>query len=205
MILQHLKASTKTQHERVENLMNLLDPKLSKRDYSDVLVRFHCLYAELEPLIFERPEWFGLPLHIGARRKLGLLEQDLESLQLRPLPKPQNELRFPTFAHALGALYVVEGATLGGQVIGRHLEQRLGFTARHGAAFFNSYGDQVGANWREFCAFLTAQAATLNPEADITQGITQNIAQDITQDITKGAVLTFMAFEQHLNAGRVTA
>jgi heme oxygenase len=55
-----------------------------------------------------------------------------------------------------GGLYVTEGATLGGQIISRQLEQMLGLSARRGAAFFTSYGLQVGSMWRSFCATLQA-------------------------------------------------
>ena len=37
---------------------------------------------------------------------------------------------------ALGCLYVVEGSTLGGQVIARHLRQTLGVDPRCGGSFF---------------------------------------------------------------------
>jgi heme oxygenase len=61
-----------------------------------------------------------------------------------------------TWPEVLGALYVTEGATLGGQIISRHLEQMLGLSARRGTAFFSSYGLQVGEMWRLFCLTLRA-------------------------------------------------
>jgi heme oxygenase len=64
-------------------------------------------------------------------------------------------------------LYVTEGATLGGQIISRHLEQTLGLSARRGAAFFGSYGLQVGAMWRTFCAILQTQTPVDQEDAAI--------------------------------------
>jgi heme oxygenase (biliverdin-IX-beta and delta-forming) len=52
----------------------------------------------------------------------------------------------------------MEGATLGGQVIGRHLRATLQLTPESGAAFFHSYQDRVGPMWLEFRSFLNAQA-----------------------------------------------
>ena len=57
-------------------------------------------------------------------------------------------------AGALGLLYVVEGATLGGQVISRRLEVKL--------AFFRGYGEATGRMWRETSARLRAVS---NPAA----------------------------------------
>jgi heme oxygenase len=68
---------------------------------------------------------------------------------------------------ALGGLYVTEGATLGGQIISRHLEQTLGLSARRGAAFFSCYGLQVGAMWRAFCAILQTQTTAEQDEVVI--------------------------------------
>ena len=47
-------------------------------------------------------------------------------------------------------LYVFEGATLGGQIIGRHLRDGLRIDRGNGAAFFGGYGDETGAMWMRF-------------------------------------------------------
>ena len=48
----------------------------------------------------------------------------------------------------LGALYVLEGATLGGQVLRREMAQRLGVNADNGGAFLDVYGAETGRRWR---------------------------------------------------------
>jgi len=55
-----------------------------------------------------------------------------------------------SITEALGCLYVLEGATLGGQVIGRHLKKNLALDEDRGCAFFCSYGDEVGLMWQSF-------------------------------------------------------
>ena len=49
---------------------------------------------------------------------------------------------------AVGCLYVLEGSTLGGQIILRRAAERLGIDADTGAGFFHGYGAQTGAMWR---------------------------------------------------------
>ncbi|HWI55760.1 MAG TPA: biliverdin-producing heme oxygenase, partial [Bacillota bacterium] len=89
----------------------------------------------------------------------GDLSQVLESLpHCRALP-PVTQC-----AEALGTLYVIEGATLGGQFIARHLAARFGLTPANGAAFFHSYGLQVGPRWQQFRAFLVSASAELEQE-----------------------------------------
>jgi heme oxygenase len=110
-----------------------------------------------------------LPDFAGPRSKLAKLRADLVFLGTDPAsvalcPTLPACLGWP---QALGGLYVTEGATLGGQIISRHLEQTLGLSARRGAAFFASYGLQVGAMWRAFCAILQAETTAEEDEVVI--------------------------------------
>jgi heme oxygenase len=54
-------------------------------------------------------------------------------------------------AAALGSLYVMEGSTLGGQVISRALAEAP-WLPPGGLTYFNPYGDRTGAMWRSFKA-----------------------------------------------------
>jgi heme oxygenase len=50
----------------------------------------------------------------------------------------------------LGVLYVIEGSSLGGQLILKELQQRHGLTTETGARFFTGYGERISAQWRSF-------------------------------------------------------
>jgi heme oxygenase len=65
----------------------------------------------------------------------------------------------------LGALYVFEGATLGGQLISRHLEEKLGLRDGAGYRYYRSYGPDVGRRWQEFRALLQEHATTGSDDA----------------------------------------
>ena len=60
-------------------------------------------------------------------------------------------------------MYVLEGSTLGGAIIARHVERELGLQVDTGCAFFRSYGRNVGRMWKEFGARLLAVSG---PETD---------------------------------------
>src|SRR5690606_25688073 len=51
---------------------------------------------------------------------------------------------------ALGALYVIEGSTLGGQIICKMLAQQLDRTDFSQMSFFGGYGDQTENMWQKF-------------------------------------------------------
>lgn len=65
-------------------------------------------------------------------------------------------------AAAFGALYVCEGARLGGRVQAAQVKQRLGLTADYGAAYLNGDGSDAGARWRGFVATLNREVAGLD-------------------------------------------
>jgi heme oxygenase len=68
---------------------------------------------------------------------------------------------------AFGCLYVIEGSTLGGQIISRHLRARLNVTPQAGGLFFHGYGEETGAMWKAFCSTLGAHALTLENQDPI--------------------------------------
>ncbi|MEL7363702.1 MAG: biliverdin-producing heme oxygenase, partial [Bacteroidota bacterium] len=55
-----------------------------------------------------------------------------------------------SLAEALGISYVLEGATLGGGMISRHLVRALGVTPRTGGAYYHNYGVKRGPRWRTY-------------------------------------------------------
>ncbi len=92
------------------------------------------------------------PLALVERAKLPLLARDLSALgaPLNRLPLVGVVPDVSTLSRAVGALYVVEGATLGGQIIRRHVCKRLGIEATTGARFFTGYGAATRLMWSRF-------------------------------------------------------
>ncbi|MBA2709832.1 MAG: biliverdin-producing heme oxygenase [Tatlockia sp.] len=54
----------------------------------------------------------------------------------------------------MGYLYVIEGATLGGQIIIKMIETQLQLTKNLGGRFFYGYGDKTKVMWDKFCINL---------------------------------------------------
>jgi heme oxygenase len=105
-----------------------MSPDLTMAGYSTLLVRFAALHQTLDREIAAQlhgaPEHVRAELDIASRTRLPLLALDLDRLGIAlPAPEP-----FPltSVAGALGALYVTEGATLGGRVIAPHVRAVLG-------------------------------------------------------------------------------
>lgn len=190
MILASLRTETASLHERVEHAVALPARLRSDASYAELLTRFYGLCAPLEEEIRRAAaeetiasELVGLDL--ASRRRASRIVDDLRVLgwndeavavipRLEELPPSNNA------ASVYGCLYVLEGSTLGGQVISHEVELRLGLTSQHGCSFFAGYGEQTRPMWTSFCRELTAFADG-NPTAH--------------DDIVAAAVETFACFE----------
>ena len=92
---------------------------------------------------------------IHRRAKLPWLEKDLSALGIdgdarEQLPVCGELPPCDSLAEALGCLYVLEGASLGGQVISQHFQHSLALEANNGLAFFTSYGQETRTMWQTF-------------------------------------------------------
>ncbi len=159
MILTALRSATREQHLRVEQAVDLPARLRSLHRYRDLLERFYGYYCPLEQHLEVVARAGLLPLDLQPRLKVALLRQDLGALghaaeQIAALPLCSELPRIAAAAEALGCLYVLEGSTLGGQLIRQAVSARLGLTADTGCAFFNSYGASTREKWSDFCSTL---------------------------------------------------
>lgn len=156
-ILERLRSETRLEHERLENDLNLLRTDLTYSSYCQILERFYGFYFPWEQKLSARLP-VSLPLDFEARRKTPKLVSDLRFLGSDPnaLPLCADLPNLRTLPELLGGMYVTEGATLGGQLISRHLERTLNLQDGLGYAFFSSYGPNVGQMWREFRQLLVS-------------------------------------------------
>ncbi|MFO1147915.1 MAG: biliverdin-producing heme oxygenase [Alsobacter sp.] len=100
----------------------------------------------------------------NPRRKLAFLERDLQALGLAAIEGGCDDVPIlGTRAQALGSLYVIEGSTLGGQLIARHARSLLALPRGEGTSFFESYGAAVGKRW---VAFRQLLAESSSPTTD---------------------------------------
>lgn len=150
-----LREATRLAHAQIEGVLPLVDPRLTRPRYTRVVEAFFGFYAPLEPLIVRAATVEREALMLEQRAKLPLLATDLRALnvtaaEIERLPRCCDLPVVDSVSHAMGVLYVVEGATLGGQIIGRHLRDGLGIAASSGAAFFTGYGEATGTMWMRF-------------------------------------------------------
>lgn len=177
-ILATLKDATSSRHASLESCLPLLDMHLSNDVYKKLLKNFFAFYSPLELRLLALHGDAHRTFDYATRQKTPLLMQDLMALNVAPsvLVAASRSTALPdlsNLAQSWGCLYVIEGATLGGQIISKHLRAQLGFDVTSGAAFFNGYGAQTGAYWKRFCAALSDQATHYGDTDQIVLGALQ--------------------------------
>lgn len=153
-----LREQTAPQHRQIEAVLRLPGAIQTCEDYRDWLARYLGFYGPLERAFAVFPGWDGLGLAMQSRGQACCLLDDLAALGANPAVAPRVSPAMlpllPTFAHAIGAFYVVEGATLGGRLILRDLERRIGQQIVGATRFYGGRGDAAGAMWQAFRAAL---------------------------------------------------
>ena len=162
-VLQRLKQETRERHRAVEQHLNLPRRLKTNHDYLSLLARLYGFYMPMELRLNDVQGLGDLGLDLDSRRKTPLLVSDLLSLGVGPRAIAEIALcadlpEIADVSQALGCLYVLEGATLGGEVIGRDLERRLGIQLDGGGRFFSSDGANIAEKWKAFGEAITAHA-----------------------------------------------
>ncbi|WP_162910461.1 biliverdin-producing heme oxygenase [Hymenobacter oligotrophus] len=167
LILQRLRTETQPYHRALEQ--NEFNRALAAGNITEAIAaRFLAkLYGFLRPYEARlRQHAFSPAWQPERRQRAHLIEQDLPAAAHLPECADMPELR--TWPQLLGALYVLEGSTLGGQVITRQLA-KAGIPTR---TYFTGSAEHTGPLWKSFCQLLAAEATPDN-EAEIVQSAIQ--------------------------------
>jgi heme oxygenase len=132
----------------------------SAADYERLLKRLYGIYQPIEMRLRSfLVDFQKHGLDLAKRFKTSKLEEDLrcfgcqaERLAALPLCTELPVLR--TYSHAVGCSYVLEGATLGGQIIARQLRQVLHAAGDECMSFYHPYGHETARMWSSFLTFL---------------------------------------------------
>ena len=150
-----LRAATDPAHRALEAGLDWRARVATMPGYRGLLGRLYGFHAVWEPAIATA---LADESFLAPRRRLAQLAADLGHLGVGPgavaaFPQPDAPILAGPAA-ATGALYVLEGSTLGGQLIGRHIAGLHGFGEIGDSGFdwdFNAafqWGDRAGSRHR---------------------------------------------------------
>ncbi|MGZ4540751.1 MAG: biliverdin-producing heme oxygenase [Blastococcus sp.] len=160
-VLHDLRTTTAREHAAVEATLDLLSPGLGRRRLADVLRLMHGFWLAAEAGL---DDWAArFPSDAAAvtwprRRRSELFAADRTLLDDAAPPAVPTLPTVPGTDEALGRLYVLEGSTLGGVVIDRHLATLPALSGVRLRAF-SPYGAETGAMWHAFRTATRDQVA----------------------------------------------
>jgi heme oxygenase len=67
-------------------------------------------------------------------------------------------------------MYVIEGSTLGGRIILKHIHTALGLDENKGASFFAGYGAETGIRWKKIMNIMSGYAVANKCEDEVIAG-----------------------------------
>lgn len=148
-----LRARTALLHGQVENVLGLPGAICTRADYASWLARFLGLYEPIERSLATFPRWKESGFELPSRSQSSRIAADLTALDTDPdnvrHAPPAMLPELPTFAHAVGVFYVLQGARLGGRLILRDLKTRIGPEIRGATRFFGGHGEAAGPTWQD--------------------------------------------------------
>jgi len=188
VITDRLKAATRERHHRVETLIDVMRADLRAKQYFELLSRLYGFVRPWEDALASRPT-DALTIEIAARRKARWLEEDLAYANVCVADVPRCDDLPPAEhkADALGAMYVIEGSTLGGRFIAPHVRRVLQLDEAHGTAYFDGYGARTSQMWNSFRGLLCKHSSPADDDR-----------------IVRGACSTFDKLEAWLSRCEVT-
>ena len=171
IISDRLKTFTASSHQKLEkSVVGLIHGLQTSADYSYLLGLFYSYFSGLERLIKSQGIEKYLPDY-NERRKAKLILEDLLALHAsNPEICQQNQLPFIVSPfQALGALYVIEGSTLGGVYIVKMIQKKIS-VKENIFHFFSGYGDRNPLMWNRFKNALNHSTADEKEMALIVSG-----------------------------------
>jgi heme oxygenase (biliverdin-IX-beta and delta-forming) len=148
-----LRLRTAAAHRAVEKtflISKLISQDLTHNNYIDILCGWQQWLVCNEHTICNQLGNLA-PSDIAQRNKLVLVEKDLAQLEVsaaRPVSYELIPLNLDNAYEAIGALYVLEGATLGGQIILKRLQSQLEPKLSH--YFYSAYQANTQHMWSVF-------------------------------------------------------
>jgi heme oxygenase len=175
VVLRQATAETHQAVERLPLMTRLTSPTVTREDYLDYLHALAEVYASLEGGLLDALDE-EIRNDLGVRPKLPAILADLAEQGQPHLPRASVPLVPRGAAAALGGLYVLEGATLGGRVIAKHLRRWLG-PVLGSASFLDFHGEHSSAAWKRFASILDSLPAhgRMDP-AEVVSGARESFA-----------------------------
>lgn len=168
MLQPLLKQATAQQHTELEHLMfveKIMAKTLRLDEYSQLLAVNYTVHHQLENKIANYlSDEMKIKINFEARLKTDSLRKDLIELGLNVEAMDASFSHLADYidlpAKAIGALYVLEGSSIGGQVIYKKMVMNSNIPSHLSYFFYRHYGEQTILMWKDFVNALNQLPAS---------------------------------------------
>jgi len=172
MLSDYLKEKTAVYHKEIEDKLEsnkLFNSTFTDKNYYKMLQVNHIFLKSYEDSIKEFLNEKDLEnLALTKLNKLSLIQQDINELGLEELNVPK-QFELQNRAEAIGALYVIEGSMLGGNVIAKTLK-KYPFLENKSFIYFGHYGENLGQIWKTFIGYINQEFTTEEEQQQVFEG-----------------------------------
>jgi heme oxygenase (biliverdin-IX-beta and delta-forming) len=173
IFLQQLRSKTANSHQLIEqnNASQLLMSQgVTIAQYAHYLKSLYRFVYGFEKMVFPLLTHYEL-LQLEDRKKSHLIQADLammnDTIGQTYLNDELFSAHYQTVPAALGGMYVLEGSTLGGQIINKHLSKILGSAIDGKTSYLMAYAGETGSMWKNFLQLLCAAGEITSNEDEI--------------------------------------
>jgi len=168
MITERLKAETPQLHRETEQVSHgdkIMGGRLTPAEYTEIIEKNYIMHVLVEKALAAYAPLQAIEnLDIAKRYKTESLVKDM-SLLGQPLPTlPKITIMINSLEEALGMMYVLEGATLGGSYILKALLRTESMSPVKEYNYYGVYGDMIGPYWKNFQQVLLTHITTKEQE-----------------------------------------
>lgn len=152
MITERLKAETAEHHKATEAVsygQKIMSGTLTLEEYATLIEKNYIMHAIVEKALADS-NVIPAEFELTKRNKTQSLHDDLVLLNKTIPALPHSSIAFTSMPAALGAMYVLEGATLGGAYIFKALQRNPVIAPIGKFNYYAVYGDAIGPNWKAF-------------------------------------------------------
>ncbi|HVX51017.1 MAG TPA: biliverdin-producing heme oxygenase [Chitinophagaceae bacterium] len=152
MLLDDIRQATRQYHQELDHeVFQLIKQVKNPADYKKLLQVLYGYYKPLYSLLNLYLPDATVPDY-NLRRKPDLMLDDLYCFPggVIHITFCANIPGISNASRAIGVFYVLEGSTMGGQVISKKIAGNIGLTVSYGFSFLSGYGERNTQMWNNF-------------------------------------------------------
>jgi len=205
-LMDRLKSETAAAHDRTEAIpFNecIIQRTMPQDRYAGQLACWGRVHEALESSLNSSQDPFVRMIWPGTTQRAPLLAADLAWHGTADVPEDARDATTDMVqwiesvstedpVKLLGILYVLEGSTLGGMILRKHLSELYGIEGEDGLAYYSAHGRDVMPNWKQFKSRMNEGVSCPDAQRRIIEAASETFDRlgQVLRGLSQGLVTT---------------